>query len=108
MLAENEPVARLVPFEDFDCLLGEAETRHEVGHEGEPAAKSLGAFFFAVGLIDHAEYGRRVGVVDELVRQKRVQHDFDGRIWRRRIDEVSALDGDQLLVGERIERAELT
>ena len=88
-------------------FLGEAEARHEVRHEGEPAAKNFGAFFFAVGLIDHAEHRRRMGVIDEFVRQERVQHDFDGRIWRRRIDQVGALDGDQLLVGDRVERAQL-
>ena len=49
-----------------------------------------------------------MGVIDEFVRQERVQHDLDGRIRRCRIDQVGALDGDQVLVRDRVERAQLT
>ena len=49
-----------------------------------------------------------MGVVDEFVRQERVQHDLDGRIWRRRIDQVGALNGHQLFVGDGVDRAQLT
>ena len=107
MLAENEPVPRVLPFKDFDRLSGEAEARHEIRYEGEPAAKNFGAFFFAVRLIDHTEHRRRMGVIDEFVRQKRVQHDLDRRVWRCRVDQVGALNGDQLFIGDRVERAQL-
>ena len=106
MLAENEAFARGRALENLDRLLGEAEARHEVGHEGEPAAENLGAARFVVRLVDHAEHRGGVGVVDEFVRQERMQHDLDRRIWRRRIDQIGALDADKLVVGDHVERAQ--
>ena len=93
--------------ENFDRLLGEAKARHEIRHEGQPAAEHIGAFFFAVRLVDQAEHRGRVGMVDEFVRQEGVQHHLDGWIWRRRIDQVGALDGDQVFVADGVEHAQL-
>ena len=107
VFGENEAVARFRPLENIDRLLGQAETRHDVRHEGEPAAENFRAFLFAVGLIDDAEHGGGVGVIDEFVRQERVQHDLDRRIGRRRIDQARALDADELVVANLAERAQL-
>ncbi len=49
---------------------------------------------------------RGVGMVDEFMRQKRVQHHLDRRIGRCRIDQVGALDARPALVGDRVERAQ--
>ena len=106
-LLENEAVARLVALENFDRLLRQAEARHEVGHESQPLAKNFGAFFLAVRLVDQAEHRGGVGVIDEFVRQEGVQHHLDGRIWRRWIDQVGALDADQFFVVDMVERAQL-
>jgi hypothetical protein len=47
-----------------------------------------------------------MGVIDELVRQERVQHDLDRGIGRGRLDQIGALDGNQILVRDRVERAQ--
>ena len=106
VLAENEAFVCGRALQELDRLLGEAEARHEVGHEGEPAAENLGATRFAVRLIDHAEHRGSVGVIDEFVRQEGVQHDLDRRSWRPRIDQVGALDADKFVVGDGVEPAQ--
>ena len=106
VLAQDQPVAGLGALEDFDRLFRQAEARHHIGHEGEPPPEHLGAFFLAVRLVDHAEHRGGVGVVDEFVRQERVQHHLDRRIGRRRIDQIGALDADELVVVDGVERAQ--
>jgi hypothetical protein len=46
-------------------------------------------------------------VIDEFVRQERVQHHFHRWIWRRRIDQAGALDADKVRILNVIERAQL-
>ena len=46
-------------------------------------------------------------MIDEFVRQERVQHHLDRRIGRGRIDQVGALDADQIFVVDGVERAQL-
>ena len=106
VLPKNEAFACGCALKDLDRLLGEAEARHEVGHEAEPAAENLGAARFAVRLVDDAEHRGRMGVIDEFVRQEGVQHDLDRRIGRRRIDQVDAFDADKLVVGDGVEAAQ--
>ena len=106
VLPKNEAFACECALKDLDRLLGEAEARHEVGHEGQPAAENLDAARFAVRLVDHAEHRGGMGVIDEFVRQERVQHDLDRRSWRRRIDQVGALDADKFVVGDGVEPAQ--
>ena len=48
-----------------------------------------------------------MGVVDEFVRQKGVQHYLDRGIWRARVDQIGALDRDQFFVLDHRQRAEL-
>ena len=88
MLAEDEAVARLALLENLDRFFGEAKARHDIGHEAQAAAKNLFALFLAVGLVDQAQHRGGVGMVDEFMRQKGMQHHLDGRIWRLCIDEI--------------------
>ena len=106
MLGEDQSVTWLDPLEDLDCFLGEAEARHQIRHVSQAPAEHLGAFFLAVGLIDHAQHRGGVGVIDKFVRQEGVQHDLDRRIWCRRINEIGALDRDEFFVADVIERAQ--
>ena len=105
VLAENKPVAWFRALENVDRLFREPEARHEVGHERQAVLKDFGAARGAVGLVDQTEQCGRVGVIDEFVRQERVQHDLDGRIWRRRIDKIDALDRQEFVVADRLKRA---
>ena len=82
VFAENEAVVRPAALEYFDRLLRQTKSGHQIRHVRQPAAKNLRAFLFAVRLVDDAEHRRGVGVVDERMRQKRVQHDLDRRIGR--------------------------
>ena len=106
VLAQDQSVARLVSFECRDGFFGEPEARHDVRHEAKPAVENIGAFLLAVGLVDDAQHRGRVRVVDEFVRQKRVQHHLDRRVRRGRIDQVGAFDGDQFDVANMIECAQ--
>ena len=106
VLAEDEPVAWSGALENLDCLPGKAKARHEIGYESEPSAENFRASLFAVRLVDDAEYGGGVRMVDEFVRQERVQHDLDGRIWRRRIDQVGAFDRYKFLVRNCFDHAQ--
>ncbi len=109
MLGEDQPVARPGALEDFDSFLCQPEARHDVRHEGEAAGKHFGALPLAVGLVDDAEHRSGVGVIDEFVWQKGVQHDLDRRIGRHRFDQAGALDTNQLVVvnfGELIQLAQ--
>ncbi len=106
MLAQDKPVARLGALENLDRFFGEPKPRHQVRHKREPAAKDVGRFFFAVGLVDDAQDGAGVGVDRARLRQERVQHEFDRRIWRRRVDQVGAREGDQFGVGDCLARAQ--
>ena len=92
---------------DVGGELGEREARHDVGHDADAAVEQVGADRFAVRLVDQAEDRGRVGVVDELVRQERVQQRLDRGIGRRRVEQVLALDADHVLVAERRARAQL-
>ena len=87
--------------------LGEAEARHDVGHEAHALAVDLAAQLLAVGLVDQAEHGVGVGVVDELVRQEGVQQRLDRRVGRHRIEQVGALHAHHVLVGHVVARAQL-
>ena len=61
----------------------------------------------AVRLVGQAEHRGRMGVVDELRRHEGVQQQLDRRRRRRRIDQVGALHAHDVLVRERIARAQL-
>ena len=87
--------------------LGEAEARNDVGHEPHAAVVDLRHQLFPVRLIDQAQHGGGVRVVDELVRQEGVQQRLDGRVGCRGIEQVDALEVDHVLVGERGQRAQL-
>ncbi len=91
MLVEDQSLDLRVLVEDLGRFLGEIEARHDVAHEAHAAVVNLFAQIPAVRLIDDAEHGGGMGVVDEGVRDERVQQRFDRRIGRHRIDQVGAL-----------------
>ena len=107
MLVEDEAFDLGIALEHLGRDLGEPEARHHVGHEAHALAVDLAAKLGAVVLIDQADHGVGMGVVDELVRQERVQQRLDRRIGRHRIEQVGALDAHHVLVGHLVARQEL-
>lgn len=67
-------------------FLGQREARHDVGHEPRAAAVDLAADGLPVGLVADRQHRRRMGMVDELVRQESVQQGFDRRIGRSGVE----------------------
>ena len=106
VLVEDQPFHAGPGVVDLGRQLGEAEAGDRVGHEPHGAVVDLGHQLLAVGLIHQAQDGRRVGMVDELVREEGVQQRLDGGVGRARIQEVHALEVDHVLVGERLEAAQ--
>jgi len=93
-------------FENLDGFFGKSKSRHQVGNERHAPGKNLAANFFAALLIDEAEHCGRVGMIDEFVRQKSVQHHLNRRVRSARIDQIGAFDGQQFLVPDGRERAQ--
>ena len=79
---------------------GQIEPRHDVRHHAQLVSVNFPADFFRVGLVGDHQNGVGVRMVDEFVRQKRVQERFDRRIGRRRVQQVRALVVDHRLVGQ--------
>ena len=107
MLVQDQALDGGRGVEDLGGELGEREARHDVGHDADPAVEQVGADRFAVRLVDQAEDRGGVGVVDELVRQERMQQRLDRRIGRGGIEQVLALDADHVLVAQRRAGAQL-
>jgi hypothetical protein len=107
VFAEDQAVARPLPLEDLDRRLGKTETRHEIGHKTQTAAEYVGALFLPVGLIDDAENGAGMCVIDECVRQKGMQHHLNGRIGRGRIDQIGAFDRQEVFIGDGFDGAQV-
>ncbi len=105
VLVQDESLDRGRGVIDVGGELGERKARHDVRHDPDAAVEQVGADRFAVRLVDQAQDGGRMRVVDELVRQERVQQRLDRRIGRRRVEQVLALDADHILVAERRARA---
>ena len=107
-VAERED-AVLVQDQSFDVGLGvvdvrrhlrQREARHHVGNHAHPSVIEIGADGFAIRLVDEAQDGVGVGVVDKFVRQEGVQQGFDRRVRRRGLEQVFALNAHHVLVGE--------
>ena len=107
MLQQHQPLDRRIGLEDLGRLLGEREARHDVGHEPHAAAVELGAALGRVGLVGEAQHRRRMGVVDEFVRQEGVQQRLDRRVGRPGIEQIGALHAHHVLVGQRRARRNL-
>jgi len=86
--------------------LGEQEAGHDEGHDPDAGPIKIGDLLGCVGLVGQAQHRRRMGVVDEFVRQKGVQQGLDRRVGRARIEQVGALDAHHLLVRQRVARAQ--
>ncbi len=106
VLVEDQPLDLWILVEHRGGFFGEAEARHQIGHEAEPAAENLRAQLGRIGLIDQAQHGGGVGVVDEFRRHEGVQQHFDRRRGRLRIDQVGALRPRHLVVGKFFARTQ--
>ncbi len=106
VLQEHEAFDIAVLVEHVGDALGKRETRNRIRHIGDAPAEYFARNLLAVRLVGQREHCGRMGVVDEFVRQERVQQRFDGRIGRRRIEQIDALEIDHVLVGELVERAQ--
>ena len=80
--------------------LGQSKTRHQVWHVADARAKNLAAQRFAVGLIGERKHCGGMGVVDEFVRDERVQQRLDGRVGSSGIDQIGALQPHHFLIGK--------
>ena len=107
-VAERED-AVLVQDQPFDVGLGvvdigrhlrQREARHHVGNDAHPSVIEFGADGFAIRLVDQAQDGVGMRVVDKSVRQEGVQQGFDRRVRRRGLEQVFALNAHHVLVGE--------
>ncbi len=107
VLVEDEAFDLRIALEHRGCDLGELEARHHVGHEAHARPIDLLAEFGAVLLIDQADHGVGMGVIDEFVRQECMQQRLDRRIWRHRIEQIGALDAHHVFVGHLIACQEL-
>ena len=87
-------------------FFGEPEARHQIRHEAEPAAECFRAQFGRVRLVDQAEHGGCVRVVDKFRRHEGVQQYLDRRRGRLRVDQISALCLRHLAVGKCLARAQ--
>ena len=88
--------------------LGETEARRDVGDDPHAPVVDLARQGLAVGLVDQRQHGRGMGVVDEFVRQEGMQQRLDRGVGRGGIEQVQPLHVDHRLVGQRLERAQLS
>ena len=102
VLQQHQPSDFGVALEHLCRRFGEIEPGHDVGHDADGVVEQVAAQGLAVRLIGEAEHRGRVGVVDELMRQERVQQRFDRRIRRAAVEQVLALEGDHVLVCHRV------
>ncbi len=79
-------------------LLGETEARHDVGHDAHAAVIKFGGPGLAVGLVDQAQHGGGMGVIDEALGNEGMQQRFDRRVGRHRVEQIGALRPHHLLV----------
>jgi len=106
VLVEDQALDVSVLLEHLRRALGKREARDDVGHKADLIAEHFGDQGLAVRLVDQTEDGGRMRVIDELVRQERVQQRFYRRVGRRRIDQVGTLKVDHVRVGELVERTQ--
>jgi hypothetical protein len=108
VVQEDESLDRRAALEHLGRELRERESRHHVRDDRPRRAERLARERLVLRrrLIRHDERDVGVRVVDELVRQERVQERLDRRIRRAGIEEMRAELVHHLLVGERAERAQ--
>ncbi len=106
VLVEDQALDFWVSLEHVGRFLGEAEARHEIGHEAEPAVIDLVAQALRVRLVDQAQHRGGVAVVDEFRRHEGVQQHFDRRRRRQRVYEKSALRARHVVVRHGLARAQ--
>ena len=100
VLMQNQPLDVGLGVEDIGRHLRQREARHHVGNDAHPSVIEFGADGFAIRLVDQAQDGVGMRVIDKSVRQERVQQGFDRRVRRRRLEQVFALNAHHVLVAE--------
>ena len=98
VLVEDQPLGRRIFLEHIGCFLRERKARHDVGHEAKTVTEGLLTQGFAVRLVDQAQDRSGMCMIDELLRQERVQERFDRRVGRLRIDQRGTLRAHHLCV----------
>ena len=107
VLVEDQALDARVGVEHVGCCLGEAEPRPVVGHEPQACAVDLARQLGAIRLVDQAEHGVGVRVVDVGVRHEGVQQHLHRRARRRRIEQPGALHAHHVVVAQRLAPAQL-
>ena len=77
MLEQEQALDLGIVFVGLGRELRKRETRHDVGHHGEPVSIDFFADRFRVRLVDQRKNRVRVGVIDKLVGKEPVQEGFD-------------------------------
>ena len=107
MLKKDEPFDCRIGLIHIRSLLRESKTRHDVFDQSDAAIIKLSADGCAIRLVDKAQDGIGMSVVDIFVRQKGMQQSLDRWSGRHRIEEIFALKPNHLLVAEIAARAQL-
>ena len=100
VLDQDQAFDRGVRIEHLRGGLCEPESRHHIGDIADARAKHLAAQRFAIRLIGEREHRCRMRVVDEFVRDERVQQRLDRGIGRGRVDQIGALQPHHVFIGK--------
>ena len=106
MLQQHQTLDAGVGLVNLGRLLRQQKARHDVGHDPDPRAVEIGDALGGVGLVGEAQHRRRMRVVDEFVRQKRVQQRLDRGVRRAGVEQIGALDAYHVLIGQRVALAQ--
>ena len=100
MLVEDQPLHLRASLEHRGRRLGEPKARPDIGHEIDALAEHFRHERRAVRLVDEAQHRIRMRVIDEFRRQERMQQHLDRRVRTHRVNEICALDLQQVAVGD--------
>ena len=107
VLQQHQPLDGRTGLVNLGRLLGQQKARHDVGHDPDKRPVQIGDALGGVGLVGEAQHRGRMRVVDEFVRQKRVQQRLDRGVRRAGVEQIGALDAHHVLVGQRVAAAQL-
>src|SRR4051812_12542066 len=100
VLDEDQAFNRRIGVKYLGRRLCESEARHQVWHIADALAVDLAAQRLAVRLVSEREDRGRMRMIDEFVRNERMQQRLDRRIWRHWIDQIGALHSNHFLIGK--------
>ena len=102
VLVQDQALDLRIALEHVGRHLRKGKARHDVRYDADAPVIELGADVLAVGLVDQAQDRAGVGVIDEFVRQERVQERFDRWVGSRRIEQILALHTNHIFVAQRV------